>query len=61
MSNCFPLKLLDGAIPVHLKIDADPAVERMRRHIDVEVGNTHLDDLRYHIARVLIVRDADFD
>ncbi len=61
MRDGFSLKLLEGAVPVHLKIDADPAVEGTGGDVEIQVGDACLDDHGYHFARGLVVRDPDLD
>lgn len=52
------VEFLEGAVPLHFEVDADAAVERELRKVEVEIGDSRLDDLGQHFVRLLVVRDA---
>lgn len=55
------LDLFRRPVPIPLDIDADAAVERQVREVDVHISHARLDDLSQHRSRLLVVRYARLD
>lgn len=54
-------EVLNAAVPIHLEVNADPAVEREIREVQAHVRDARLDNLADNLIRLLIVRDPDLD
>lgn len=52
------LQLLDGAVPVHLEVDADAAVHGASGHVQVNIGHAGLDNLVEDLPSFLVIRDS---
>lgn len=55
------LKLLERAIPVHLKVDANPAIKIASGQEQIQVRDACFHNHSYYFARPLVVRDPDLD
>lgn len=54
-------ELLQWAIPVHFEVNADPAIHRHEREMNIEISNSSLDDFAENLIRFLVVCDAAFN